>query len=146
MYLSLNATDSVWWLILSRATMISLHEASGVEFSQYCSKSILHRCIPSCGDDFWISCSLLGWTLKATPREYQSFMFFNSVVNWKMVGAWTSVYNKSLWKHRYGGRFKVRPSTHSDNTIQWVYSCTLLNSFRIKKTRNICCIHEERKY
>ena len=41
-YFSLSLTDSECWWIFSRAvTILSLHEADGVESSQYCSNSIL---------------------------------------------------------------------------------------------------------
>ena len=82
MYFSLSRADSVWWPIFSRAITRSLHEADGVESSQYCSNSILQYRIPSCGADCLISFSLLGGTIKATPREYQSDISISSSVSW----------------------------------------------------------------
>ena len=66
---------------------MSLHEAVGVESSQYWSRSILHRAVPSCGDDVIISFSLLTGTSRATPSEYQSFIPASSSASWWMVGA-----------------------------------------------------------
>ena len=85
-YCDLSLADSVWCPIRSRALMMSLHEAVGVESSQYWSRSILHRAVPSCGDDVMISFSLLTGTSKATPSEYHSFTPNSSSVSWWMVG------------------------------------------------------------
>ena len=92
-YFVLSLADSVWWPIFSRAVMMSLHKAVGVESSQYWSRSILHRTIPPSGDNAMISCSLLTGTSKATPSEYQSFIPTSSSVSWWMVGVVIPVHN-----------------------------------------------------
>ena len=97
-YFVLSLADSVWWPIFSRAVMMSLHEAVGVESSQCWSRSILHRAIPPCGDNTMISCSLLTGTSKATPSEYQSFIPASSSVSWWMVGVVIPVHKMCSWQ------------------------------------------------
>ena len=65
---------------------MSVHEAVGVESSQYWSRLILHRAIPPCGDDATFSCSLLAGTSKATPSEYKLLTIASSSVSWWMAG------------------------------------------------------------
>ena len=97
-YFVLSLADSVWWPIFSRAVMMSLHEAVGVESSQCWSRSILHRAIPPSGDNAMISCSLLTGTSKATPSEYQSFIPASSSVSWWMVGVVIPVHKTCSWQ------------------------------------------------
>ena len=116
-YFVLSLADSVWWPIFSRAVMMSLHEAVGVESSQCWSRSILHRAVPSCGHDVIISFSLLTGTSKATPSEYQSFIPTSSSVSWWMVGVVIPVHKRADGSWDYTSKTKQRLPTHNPTLI-----------------------------